>query len=159
MSPTLALLVQRTAEIEAFTPVPFWKVQLDLGGFFAETERISEKSKAKALAAACSGPAKVISVECKEKSEKAPALYDLTTLQRDANRALGYTAQQILDYTQSLYEKKLCTYPRTDSRFLTDDMASSVPTIAAVSATLLGLDVITEVNAAQVCNKIGRAHV
>lgn len=152
MSPTLALLVQRTAEIEAFTPVPFWKVQLDLGGFLAETERISEKSKAKALAAACSGPAKVISVECKEKSEKAPALYDLTTLQRDANRALGYTAQQTLDYTQSLYEKKLCTYPRTDSRFLTDDMAASVPTIAAVSASLLGLDVITEVNAAQVCN-------
>lgn len=152
MSPTLALLVQRTAEIEAFTPVPFWKVQLDLGGFFAETERIGEKSKAKALAAACSGPAKVISVECKEKSEKAPALYDLTTLQRDANRALGYTAQQTLDYTQSLYEKKLCTYPRTDSRFLTDDMAASVPAIAAVSASLLGLDVITEVNVAQVCN-------
>lgn len=152
MSPTLALLVQRTAEIEAFTPVPFWKVQLDLGGFFAETERISDKSKAKALAAACSGPAKVISVECKEKSEKAPALYDLTTLQRDANRALGYTAQQTLDYTQSLYEKKLCTYPRTDSRFLTDDMAASVPAIAAVSASLLGLDSISDVNASQVCN-------
>ena len=64
--------------------------------------------------------------ECKEKTEKPPALYDLTSLQREANRVLGYTAQQTLDYTQNLYEKKLVTYPRTDSRFLTEDMAHSL---------------------------------
>ena len=65
-----------------------------------------------------------------EKTEKAPGLYDLTTLQRDANRLLGYTAQQSLDYLQSLYEKKLCTYPRTDSRYLTDDMEGGVNALA-----------------------------
>lgn len=68
-------------------------------------------------------------MERKEKSEKPPALYDLTTLQRDANRLLGFTAQQTLDYLQSLYEKKLCTYPRTDSRYLTGDMADSLPVL------------------------------
>ncbi len=66
-------------------------------------------------------------MERKDKSEKPPALYDLTTLQRDANRLLGFTAQQTLDYLQNLYEKKLCTYPRTDSRYLTSDMAASLP--------------------------------
>ena len=66
-------------------------------------------------------------VERKEKAEKPPQLYDLTTLQRDANRLLGFTAQQTLNYAQSLYEKKLITYPRTDSRFLTEDMAASLP--------------------------------
>ena len=91
------------------------------------------------------------SVEQKEKSEKAPALYDLTTLQRDANRILGFTAQQTLDYLQSLYEKKLCTYPRTDSRFLTDDMESGVPAIAACAAGILGVSV-GDVFAKQVCD-------
>ncbi len=66
-------------------------------------------------------------VERRDKSEKPPALYDLTTLQRDANRLLGFTAQQTLDYLQNLYEKKLCTYPRTDSRYLTSDMAEGLP--------------------------------
>lgn len=66
-------------------------------------------------------------MERKEKSESPPQLYDLTALQRDANRLLGFTAQQTLDYAQSLYEKRLITYPRTDSRFLTEDMAASLP--------------------------------
>ena len=152
MSPTLALLVQREADISAFVPTPFWTVNLDLGGFTASTDRFSDRAKAVALADACRGPATVQAVSKKQKSEKAPALYDLTTLQRDANKALGYTAQQTLDYTQSLYEKKLCTYPRTDSRFLTDDMADTVPTVAAVSAVLLGEKEVTEILAAQVCN-------
>ena len=73
-------------------------------------------------------------VECKDKSEKPPALYDLTTLQRDANRLLGYTAQQTLDYLQALYEKKLCTYPRTDSRYLTSDMAEGLPVLVNLVA-------------------------
>ena len=76
-----------------------------------------------------SGKCIVTSVSTKEKSESAPALYDLTTLQREANRVLGYTAQQTLDYAQSLYEKRLCTYPRTDSRFLTDGMADGVKSL------------------------------
>ncbi|WP_270360973.1 DNA topoisomerase, partial [[Eubacterium] hominis] len=76
-------------------------------------------------------------VECKEKSEKPPALYDLTTLQRDANRLLGFTAQQTRDYLQSLYEKKLCTYPRTDSRYLTGDMADSLPVLVNLVANAM----------------------
>ena len=103
--------------------------------------------------AACKGKDAVIKVlSHKEKSEKAPALYDLTTLQREANRSLGYTAQQALDYLQALYEKKLCTYPRTDSRFLTDDMEASVPTLVAAAAAICGLSLPAAVNAKQVCN-------
>ena len=94
----------------------------------------------------------MVQVDCQEKSEKAPALYDLTALQRDANRILGYTAQQTLDYLQSLYEKKLCTYPRTDSRFLTDDMMSTVPELVQRSAAICALDAPASINAAQVCN-------
>ena len=125
VSPTLALLVQREAEIKAFQPEPFYTVKLDTGDFTAASEKLKNKQDAENLKSACTGTTAVIrSVEQKEKSEKAPALYDLTTLQRDANRILGFTAQQTLDYLQSLYEKKLCTYPRTDSRFLTDDMES-----------------------------------
>ena len=90
-------------------------------------------------------------MEQKEKSEKAPALYDLTTLQRDANRILGFTAQQTLDYLQSLYEKKLCTYPRTDSRYLTDDMESGVPAAAACASGILGVSV-GDVFSKQVCD-------
>ncbi len=76
-------------------------------------------------------------VERKDKSEKPPALYDLTTLQRDANRLLGFTAQQTLDYLQNLYEKKLCTYPRTDSRYLTSDMAESLPVLVNLVANAM----------------------
>ena len=127
MSPTLALIVQREAEIKAFTPVPFYTVDLTAEGFEAASERFLEKGKAEGLQKLCKGAsATVTGVERKEKTEKAPALYDLTSLQRDANRLLGYTAQQTLDYLQALYEKKLCTYPRTDSRYLTDDMEDKV---------------------------------
>ena len=152
MSPTLALLVQREAEIEAFTPVPFWKVQLDLGGFVAETERMDKRKAAVELAEACKGSATVLSVERKEKTEKAPPLYDLTALQRDANRILGYTAQQTLDYLQALYEKKLCTYPRTDSRYLTDDMESHVADHVAAAVMICGTQQPDPINAKQVCN-------
>ena len=96
----------------------------------------------------------VTKLERKEKSEKPPALYDLTTLQRDANRILGFTAQQTLDYLQSLYEKKLCTYPRTDSRYLTSDMADGLPALVSnVAAAMPKVGGITiHVNAAQVIN-------
>ena len=153
MSPTLALIVQREAEISAFQPEPFYIVSLDCGGFTATGDKLKQKSEAEAVAAACrNNTATVRAVERKEKSEKPPALYDLTTLQRDANRLLGYTAQQTLDYLQSLYEKKLCTYPRTDSRFLTDDMEITVPALASIAAKICGTDAPKDLNAGQVCN-------
>ena len=126
MTPTLAMAVMREAAIAAFKPEPFYTVQIGLEGFTAASERFKKKSDAEAVSKDCSIAA-VKKAERKEKSEKPPALYDLTSLQRDANRVLGYTAQQTLDYTQNLYEKKLVTYPRTDSRYLTDDMAHNLP--------------------------------
>ena len=128
MTPTLAMAVMREAAIAAFKPEPFYTVQIGLDGFTASSERYKKKAEAEAVSKGCS-VATITKAERKEKSEKPPALYDLTSLQRDANRVLGYTAQQTLDYTQNLYEKKLVTYPRTDSRFLTDDMAHSLPDI------------------------------
>ena len=152
VSPTLSLLVQREAEIEVFQPEPFYVVKLDAGDFTAVSEKFRHRPDAEALKNACAGSTAAIqNVEQRERSEKAPALYDLTTLQRDANRVLGFTAQQTLDYLQSLYEKKLCTYPRTDSRFLTDDMEPNVSMIADIAAQICGAS-ISAVNAAQVCD-------
>ena len=138
MTPTLAMIVGREAAIDAFKPKLFYTVQLDCGSFIATGDKIKDRKEAEALKTACNGqPAIVKSVESKEKAEKPPKLYDLTTLQRDANRLYGFTAQQTLDYTQSLYEKKLCTYPRTDSRYLTSDMAESTPVIINAAAMAL----------------------
>ena len=138
MSPTLALIVQREAEIDGFKPVPFYTVTMELPGFTVAGERMKDKAAAEQLQSACqSAVATVKQVERKDKSEKPPALYDLTTLQRDANRLLGYTAQQTLDYLQNLYEKKLCTYPRTDSRYLTSDMAEGLPVLVNLVANAM----------------------
>ena len=138
MSPTLALIVQREAEIDAFKPVPFYTVALELPGFSAASSRMDNKDTAEQLRQACEGGmATVKQVERKDKTEKPPALYDLTTLQRDANRLLGFTAQQTLDYLQNLYEKKLCTYPRTDSRYLTSDMAEGLPVLVNLVANAM----------------------
>ena len=135
MSPTLALIVQREAEIDGFRPVPFYTVALELPGFSVSGERMQEKAAAEQLKNTCLGAAATVKqVERRDKSEKPPALYDLTTLQRDANRLLGFTAQQTLDYLQNLYEKKLCTYPRTDSRYLTSDMAEGLPVLVNLVA-------------------------
>ena len=138
MSPTLALIVQREAEIDSFKPVPFYTVQLELPGLAVSGERMKDKAAAEQLRKSCQGASVVVKqVERKDKSEKPPALYDLTTLQRDANRLLGFTAQQTLDYLQNLYEKKLCTYPRTDSRYLTTDMAESLPVLVNLTANAM----------------------
>ena len=155
MSPTLALIIQREAEIDTFKPVPFYTVTLELPGFSVSGERMADKAAAQQLKTACQGAAATVKkVERKDKSEKPPALYDLTTLQRDANWLLGFTAQQTLDYLQSLYEKKLCTYPRTDSRYLTSDMADSLPELVRLTAGALpfaaGME--TSCNAAQLIN-------
>jgi DNA topoisomerase-3 len=151
VSPTLALLVQRETEINAFQPEAFYTAELDFGDFTAASEKQKNKSDAEALLL-CAGKSVVKSVRTKEKSEKAPALYDLTSLQRDANRILGYTAQQTLDYVQSLYEQKLCTYPRTDSRYLTDDMEDSVRGIALCAANIAGADAPAVAVPGQVCD-------
>ena len=153
VSPTLALLVQREAEINAFQPESFYTVHLDFDGFSAAGGRMKEQAEAERLVGDCnSKTAAVTSVVQTEKTEKAPALYDLTTLQRDANRLLGYTAQQTLDYLQSLYEKKLCTYPRTDSRYLTDDMESGVNALALCCAGICGTEPPAAVCSGQVCS-------
>ena len=154
MSPTLAMVVGRDAEIAAFTPETFYTVQLNLYGFYAVSKRFKDIEEAQRIADACADHANVVKVEQKKKSETAPALYDLTTLQRDANRLLGYTAQQTLDYLQSLYEKKLCTYPRTDSRYLSDDMEPRVPEFVGIACNMLGLDLPLSINAKQVCNSL-----
>lgn len=133
MTPTLAMVVMRDAQIAAFKPEPFWTVQITAGGITATSSRFQKKDEAESLAALCreEGEAMIRTIETKEKLEKPPLLYDLTSLQRDANRILGFTAQQTLDFTQSLYEKKLVTYPRTDSRYLTDDMREMLPALIA----------------------------
>ena len=132
MTPMLAMVVEREAAIAAFRPENFYTLQLETAGVTASSKRYADSADAEKVKSVCEaeGEAVINKVERKEKAEKPPALYDLTSLQRDANRLLGYTAQQTLDYTQSLYEKKLVTYPRTDSRFLTDDMENTVPALA-----------------------------
>ena len=124
MTPVLAMTVVREATIAAFVPEKFYTVELELtSGCTASSRRISEKDVAENLLAECQKEiiSTIQKVTRKEKSENPPLLYDLTTLQRDANRLLGYSAQQTLNYVQSLYEKKLTTYPRTDSCYITDD--------------------------------------
>ena len=152
VSPTLALLTQRESDIADFVPESFYTAQLHLGSFSAESKRFSNKAEAEEAVVSAGGKCVVTSVSTKEKSESAPALYDLTTLQREANRVLGYTAQQTLDYAQSLYEKRLCTYPRTDSRFLTDGMEEGVKPLVLCAAGICGLEPPFAVYAEQVCD-------
>lgn len=122
-TPTLAMLVEREAKIMNFKKEQYFMAHILCGGVDAVTERIDNKTEAENVAGAClNGQALVTSVAKEEKTVAPPKLYDLTTLQRDANRLFGFTAKQTLEYTQSLYEKKLCTYPRTDSQYLSDDM-------------------------------------
>lgn len=152
MSPTLALIVLREAAIAAFQAEPFYSVQISCG-FLAQTERMKDRAEAERIQRQCNLQTAVVKrIDRKQKSEKQPKLYDLTALQRDANRLFGFTAQQTLDYAQSLYEKKLMTYPRTDSRYLTGDMAGKLPglaqSVAGVFPCTAGLSL--PVNPAQV---------
>ena len=130
MTPTLALLSEREKEIEGFKKEKFYKVELDLGSLKAFSGKIRSRTDAEKLRKSCLGkPAEIEKAERQEKREKPPKLFDLTSLQREANRVYGYRAQQTLDCLQLLYEKKLATYPRTDSRYLTEDMAAGVETL------------------------------
>ena len=155
MTPTLAMTVEREASIAAFVPGKFYTVVLELtSGFVSSSRRISKKADAENLLAACRKEmvSTVQKITRKEKAENPPPLYDLTTLQRDANRLLGFTAQQTLNYAQSLYEKKLITYPRTDSRFLTEDIAASLPGLVSAVAGAFSVGEAVPVHAEQVIN-------
>lgn len=125
-TPTLAMLVDREAKIMNFQKETYYMAHILMDGIDAATGRIDDKKKADEIAGACQNEqALTTSVVKEEKTVMPPKLYDLTTLQRDANRLFGFTAKQTLEYTQSLYEKKLATYLRTDSQFLSDDMGQT----------------------------------
>lgn len=133
-TPTLKMLVDRGEAISHFKKEKYYHVRLDLSGAEAASERISDKSRADALKAACeAGTAVCVSLTKEKKTAAPPKLFDLTSLQREANKIYGYTAKQTLDLAQTLYEKRLLTYPRTDSAFLTDDMGDT----AAKTVTML----------------------
>jgi DNA topoisomerase-3 len=138
-TPTLAMLVEREVKIMNFKKEQYFMVHILCGSVDAATERIDNKTEAEKIAGAClNGQALVTSVAKEEKTVAPPKLYDLTTLQRDANRLFGFTAKQTLEYTQSLYEKKLCTYPRTDSQYLSDDMEQTAGNvIEAIFSSIL----------------------
>ena len=155
MTPVLAMTVVREAAIAAFVPEKFYTVALTLAdGGTASSKRFAQKEDAELLLSKCrkEGRVTVQKMERKEKSENPPPLYDLTALQRDANRLLGFTAQQTLDYTQSLYEKRLITYPRTDSRFLTEDMAASLPGLVTDTGRAFAVEEPVPIHVQQVIN-------
>lgn len=147
MTPTLGMIVQREAEIAAFQKEPFYTVTIAFDGITAESERFPRKTDAQRLREKVLGKTAILqSVIHKERKEKPPKLFDLTLLQREANRLLGYTAQQTLDYAQALYEKKLLTYPRTDSNFLTEEMESSLPALLQSLSGVLPISEMTDRN-------------
>jgi DNA topoisomerase III len=155
MTPVLAMTVVREAAIAAFVPEKFYTVALTLAdGGTASSKRFAQKADAELLLSKCrkEGRVTVQKMERKEKSENPPPFYDLTALQRDANRLLGFTAQQTLDYAQSLYEKRLITYPRTDSRFLTEDMAASLPGLVTDTGRAFAVEEPVPIHVQQVIN-------
>ena len=140
-TPTLALLCDRHNQIAFFRKEKYFTVELTLGGVKAETERLDNENTAKEIITACEhSQAVCVSVTKETKTEQPPKLFDLTTLQRAANRIYGYTAKQTLDYAQALYEKKLITYPRTDSRYLTEDMAETAAAVIRLGADIPPFD-------------------
>ena len=144
-TPTLAMLADRDSKIVLFRKEKYHHVRLALEGAEAVSEKIPAMEDAQAIRDACDGKkATCVSVVREKKTEKPPKLYDLTTLQREANRVFGYTAKQTLDYAQSLYEKKLLTYPRTDSRYLTGDMAETASVVLHLAARVPPFDACPE---------------
>ena len=154
MTPTLAMIVQREAEIDGFKPEPIYRLSISCGGIIALSDRFEKKQDAENALNMLKEQktAQVTKIDSTDKQEKAPQLYSLTALQRDANRFLGFTAQQTLDYTQNLYEKKLVTYPRTDSRFLTEDMEEMISGIADQIAEKFGYTKNLPIHPKQVIN-------
>ena len=144
-TPTLAMLADRDSKIVLFRKEKYHHVRLALDGTEAVSEKIQAMEDAQAIRDACDGQQAVcVSLVREKKTEKPPKLYDLTTLQREANRVFGYTAKQTLDYAQSLYEKKLLTYPRTDSRYLTVDMTETASVVLHLAARVPPFDACPE---------------
>ena len=152
-TPTLAMIVQRDAEVNGFVKQKYYTADLNCGEFILSSARIDDENTADTLVYGCDGSKFTISsVKREVKTDKAPKLYDLTTLQREANKAFGYTAQQTLDYTQSLYEGKLVTYPRTDSQYLSDDMAQTALDVAKLCDTYFGFGILHTPDISKVIN-------
>lgn len=139
-TPTLAMLVEREGKISTFHKEKYFNVHISKENLTADLEKVKTEEEAKAVAAACDKKQAVVSSLKKEtKTVNPPRLYDLTTLQREANRYYGFTAQQTLDLVQSLYEKKLLTYPRTDSQFITEDMEGTACQVIGIVSRKLPL--------------------
>ena len=145
-TPTLAMLVEREERIRDFKKEKYFTVHISCGGMEAASGRMDSRKDAEKMMKECQGSqAQVMSVVKEEKAVSPPRLYDLTTLQRDANRIFGFTAKETLEYLQSLYEKKLATYPRTDSQFLSDDMGQTAEKVteAVLHSGLFGESILS----------------
>ena len=158
-TPTLKMLADRDAKITGFQKEKYHIVHIAGGGMEAASDRFPDPAGAESVKTACMGARAVCaSIQREKKTEQPPKLYDLTTLQREANRLFGFTAKQTLDYAQTLYEKRLLTYPRTDSRFLTDDMeqtaagivADLVPMLTFMEGTAFSAEIRRVLNSAKV---------
>ena len=162
-TPTLKMLVDRDAKILSFQKEKYYTVGIQSGSLKADSGRIADAETANSLKEKCTGAAVVCtSVKREKKTEQPPKLYDLTTLQREANRLFGFTAKQTLDYAQQLYEKKLLTYPRTDSQYLTEDMGQTAQHLVSALLGLLpfaqGLDLTPEVGRILNSKKVSDHH-
>ena len=162
-TPTLKMLVDRDAKILRFQKEKYYTVGIQSGSLKADSGRIASMDEADTLKNACAGaPAICTSIKREKKTEQPPKLYDLTTLQREANRLFGFTAKQTLDYAQQLYEKKLLTYPRTDSQYLTEDMGQTVQHLVSALMGLLsfaqGLDLTPDVGRVLNSKKVSDHH-
>ena len=162
-TPTLKMLVDRDAKILRFQKEKYYTVGIQSGSLKADSGRIASMDEADTLKNACAGaPAICTSIKREKKTEQPPKLYDLTTLQREANRLFGFTAKQTLDYAQQLYEKKLLTYPRTDSQYLTEDMGQTVQHLVSALMGLLpfaqGLGLTPEVGRILNSKKVSDHH-
>ena len=162
-TPTLKMLVDRDAKILRFQKEKYYTVGIQSGSLKADSGRIASMDEADTLKNACAGaPAVCTSIKREKKTEQPPKLYDLTTLQREANRLFGFTAKQTLDYAQQLYEKKLLTYPRTDSQYLTEDMGQTAQHLVSALLGLLpfaqGVDLTPDVGRVLNSKKVSDHH-
>ena len=162
-TPTLKMLVDRDAKILRFQKEKYYTVGIHSGSLKADSGRIASMDEANTLKSTCAGTSAICtSIKRERKAEQPPKLYDLTTLQREANRLFGFTAKQALDYAQQLYEKKLLTYPRTDSQYLTEDMGQTAQHLVSDLLGLLpftqGLDLTPKVGRILNSKKVSDHH-
>ena len=152
-TPTLAMIAERQNRISGFVKEKYHIIRLDLGGIEAQSAHIKDPQEAEQIRAAADKKAAVcVSLTKEQKSISPPKLFDLTALQRDSNRFFGYTTQQTLDAAQKLYESKLITYPRTDSKYITSDMTAGIPALVQTAAAFIGAGAVVPVNTGQVVN-------